>query len=151
MVYPMWSLCSIVVDQFAGALQQDRVERSYSRRTLKRLVLFRLEKHGKQDVIKSNYNQTAVSNFVASVQLDLHRTGRAVSFAAVLNRVCEQLGVDKYSDLGLGPPRQLPRLRRLSELESRLVIYVTTYVANRYYCSTLCIQTNMMCSLLHTL
>lgn len=95
---------------------------------------FRLEKHGRQDVIKLNYSQTAVSNFVASVQLDLHRTGRAVSFATVINRVCEQLGVDKYSGFGLGPPCQIPRLRRLSELERRLETYVTTYAANRYLC-----------------
>ena len=95
-------------------------------------MLFRLEKHGRQDIIKLNYSQTAVSNFVASVQLDLHRTGRAVSYAAVINRVCEELGVKKYSEFGLGPPRQLPRLRRLSELESRLLTYVTTYAANRY-------------------
>ena len=95
------------------------------------LLLFRLEKHGRQDVIKLNYSQTAISNFAAAVQLDLHRTGRAVSFASVINRICEQLGVDNYSEFGLGPPRQLPRLRRLCELESRLETYVTTYVANR--------------------
>lgn len=95
------------------------------------MVSFRLEKHGKEDVIKLNYSQTAVSNFVASVQLDLHRAGRAVSFATVINRTCDQLGVNKYSELGLGPPRHLPRLRHLSELESRLETYVTTYVANR--------------------
>lgn len=95
------------------------------------MVSFRLEKHGRQDVIKLNYSQTVVSNFVASVQLDLHRAGRAVTFATVINRTCDQLGVNKYSDFGLGPPRHLPRLRRLSELESRLETYVTTYVANR--------------------
>ena len=79
-----------------------------------------------------NYDQTVVSNFVASVQLDLHRTARSVSYATVMYRVCEQLGVSQYSDFGLGGPRQLPRLRRLSELETRLETYVTSYVANRY-------------------
>ena len=97
-----------------------------------KLMLFvRLEWKGGQEVIKLNYSQTAVSNFVASVQLDLHRTGRAVSSAAVINRVCEQMGVDRYSDFGLGPPYQLQRLRRLGEIESRLVMYVSSYVANR--------------------
>ena len=77
------------------------------------------------------YNQSAVSNFVATIQQELHRSRRHVSSGLVINQVCQQLGVLEYKELGLGNPRQLPILRRLSELESRLVTYITSYTTTR--------------------
>lgn len=82
-------------------------------------------------VVSLVYNQSAVSNFVATIQQELHKSRRHVSSGLVVNQVCQQLGVLEYKELGLGNPHQLPILRRLSELESRVVTYITSYITTR--------------------
>ena len=77
------------------------------------------------------YNQHVVSNFVANIQQELHRSKRHVASGLVISQICQQLGVTEYKELGLGTPQQLPVLRRLSELEGRLVTYITSYTATR--------------------
>lgn len=78
-----------------------------------------------------NSTAAAATRAIASVRLDMHRAGRAVSVAAVVNRVCERLGVSNFSELGLGPLYLFGSLRRLCERERRLATYVNSYVANR--------------------
>lgn len=71
-----------------------------------------------------------------TVRQELHRSKRHVSSGIVISKVCQQLGVREYKDLGLGNSSQLRPLRQLSELESRVVTFITTYVATRYWTHT---------------
>ncbi|KAL0018248.1 hypothetical protein WJX77_005089 [Trebouxia sp. C0004] len=98
-------------------------------------TICRLERINGVEVVTLVYNQSAVSNFVATIQQELHRSRRHVSSGLVINQVCQQLGVLEYKELGLGNPHQLPILRRLSELESRLVTYITSYITTRMLAS----------------
>ena len=96
-----------------------------------RPVTCRLQRINREEIVTLVYNQHVVSNFVANVQQEMHRSKRHVASGLVISQVCQQLGVSEYKELGLGNPQQLPVLRRLSELESRLATYITSYTATR--------------------
>lgn len=91
----------------------------------------RLQRINGVEVVTLVYNQHVVSSFVANIQQELHRSKRHIASGLVISQICQQLGVTEYKELGLGTPQQLPVLRRLSELEGRLVTYITSYIATR--------------------
>ena len=72
-------------------------------------------------------NRRQLNDKLASIRRDLHRQGRHVSSDAVLEQACQELGVSRLWDLGLGPPEQLAAVQEVKKLEQLIFFCITSY------------------------
>lgn len=91
----------------------------------------RVVPHGSHQVLVAVYPVKVVERFLKDLRRSHCQQGKHVSVAALTAGLCQQLGVARFEDLGVGKPSQVTSLRALTELERRVAAHISAYPATR--------------------
>ena len=72
-----------------------------------------------------------VNDQVTKIRRSLHKQHCHVSKVAVLKQACQELGVNRLSDLGVRDPDQLSAVQEIQQLERLLLVFIDSYMSCR--------------------